>query len=296
MANTSTKPVYGLARKPGSLSQLSKFTRGWNDERANFLLPLAFQDVFSKRYDFHEDSINTDWTVSKKAAGSTVFAISTSVENGALVGATDATDNTMLGLNYDGVFFDAQSSPGMLVRLKVNTATNVYVEAGFCDAPTQAYDANWTITTATADPTLVSNGTTDVASVVLDTDATQKTFTLCAVGSTDTSPKLAVMSQHGFGRDGSAAYAETNQDVPGVSPLANDTYFTILVQVNSAATATAGANSVSACINGNPLLSGTVSVGLDTAVKLRPYIVVGNRSAAARTYTVDLIKLWCNRR
>ena len=279
MPFSTTKPVYGLARKPGSLAQLSKFTRGWNDDRAQFLLPLAFQDVFYKRYDFENDTITGDFTVSEKDAGSTVFAISTSVENGALVGATAATDNTMIGLNYDGVFFDAQSSPGMRVRLKVNTATSIYIEAGFCDAPTQAYDANWTVTTGTADPTLVSNGTTDVASVVLDTDATQKSFVLCAVGTTDSAPKLTVLG-----------------DIPGVSPVENDTYLTILVQINSAASATAGANSVTGCINGNPVLSGTVNAGLDTAKALRPYIVVGNRAASARTFTVDSFEIWCNRR
>ena len=295
MPFSTTKPVYGLSRKPGSMAQLSKFTRGWNDDRTLFLLPLAFQDVFYKRYDFENDTITGDFTVSEKAAGSTVFAISTSVENGALVGATEATDNTMIGLNYDGVFFDAQSSPGMRVRLKVNTATSIYIEAGFCDAPTQAYDANWTVTTGTADPSLVSNGTTDVASAVLDTDATQKSFVLCAVGTTDSTPKLAVLSQHGYGRNDAEAYAETSEDVPGVSPLANDTYFTVQVQINSAASATAGANNATATINGNPLLTNSVSVGLDTAKKLRPYIVVGNRAASARTFTVDYIDIWCNR-
>ena len=271
-------PIYGLQRRPGSLAQLSRFTDGWGDQKAGFLLPLAFQDYFFKFYDFQEDTINADWTVSEKAAGSDVFAISTSVENGALVGTTAATDNTMIGLNYDGVFFDANRSPGMLVRMKVNTAASTYWEVGFCDAPTQAYDANWTVTTGTADPSLVSNGTTDVASIVIDTDATQKSAVVCAVGTTDSTPKLAVLG-----------------DIPGVSPAADDTYMTFLLQINSAAAATAGANSVSACINGNPVLSNTVNAGLDTAVALRPYIVCGNRAASARTFTIDYVAIWCNR-
>ena len=88
---------------------------------------------------------------------------------------------------------------------------------------------------------------------------------------------------------------KTTFDVPGVSPIAADTYATFLIQINSAAAATAGANSVSAGINGNPILSNTVNAGLDTALKLRPYIVVGNRAASARTFTIDYISLWCNR-
>src|SRR3990167_10494214 len=158
-------PIYGLQRRPGSLAQLSRFTNGWNSTMAAFLLPLAFQDIFYQHFDFETDTITNKWTVSEKTAGSTVFASSTSDEYGAAVGVTAATDNTMIGINYDGVFFDANRSPGMLVRMKIDTATSYYFEVGFCDAPTQAYDANWTVTTATAAPTLRSNGTTDIASI-----------------------------------------------------------------------------------------------------------------------------------
>lgn len=268
-------PIYGLQRRPGSLAQLSRFTNGWNDQMATFLLPLAFQDIFFKFYDFDPDTISTDWTVNESAAPATVFAAGTAGEYGTLIGGTAATDNQTISFNYDGVFFDANRSPGMLVRMKVNTAASTYFEFGYSDAPTQPYTINWALDT----PTLQSNGTTDVATVVIDTDATQKTAALCAVGSTDTV----------------AAKVNLSSDVPGVSPLADDTYFTVLIQINSAAAATAGANSVSGCINGNPLLSGTVDKGLDTAIKLRPYIVSGNRAAAARTFTIDYIALWCNR-
>jgi len=69
---------------------------------------------------------------------------------------------------------------------------------------------------------------------------------------------------------------------------------TIIGAIGKAA-ATAGANSVTANINGNPLLAGSVAAGLDTALKLRPYILCGNRSTSARTFTIDYIALWCNR-
>ena len=268
-------PIYGLQRRPGSLAQLSRFTNGWNDQMAGFMLPLAFQDYFFKFYDFQEDTINADWTVNESDAAATVFAISTSGEYGTLVGATDATDNRTISLNYDGVFFDANRAPGMLVRMKVNTAASTYFEFGFSDAPTQPYTINWALDT----PTLQANGTTDVATIVIDTDATQKSAVLCAVGTTDTV----------------AGKAHLSPDAPGVSPLADDTYFTALIQLNSAAAATAGANSVSGCINGNPMLSGTTAKGLDTAVPLRPYIISGNRAASARTFTIDYIAIWCNR-
>lgn len=252
-------------------------------------MPLAFQDFFFKSYDFENDTISSDWTVDEATGASTVFAASTTVEAGALVGATTTTDNTTISINYDGVFFDANRSPGMLVRIKVNTAASTYFEFGFSDAPTQPYTINWALDT----PTLQSNGTTDVATVVIDTDATQKTAALVAVGTTDTVAAKRNLSAHGFGED--ALAAQTNYDVPGVSPIADDTYFTVLIQLQSAASATAGANGVSATINGNSALTGSVAKGLDTAVKLRPYINVGNRAASARTFTIDYINLWCNR-
>jgi len=283
-------PIYGLQRRPGSLAQLSRFTNGWNSTMASFLLPLAFQDIFYKFYDFENDTITTDWTVNESTGASTVFAASTSLEYGAIQGATTTTDNTTISFNYDGVFFDANRAPGMLVRIKVNTATSTYFEFGFSDAPTQPYTINWVLDT----PTLQSNGTTDVATVVIDTDATQKTAALCAVGTTDTVAVKRNLSAVGFNTNDPDT-AKTNYDVPGVSPIAADTYFTVLIQLNSSAAATAGANSVTANINGNPLLAGSVAAGLDTALKLRPYILCGNRSTSARTFTIDYIALWCNR-
>lgn len=268
-------PIYGLQRRPGSLQQLSRFTRGWNSDMATFLLPLAFQDIYYRHYDFDEDTISSDWTVNESAAPATVFAAGTAGEYGTLIGATAATDNQTISLNYDLVGFDANRAPGMLVRLKVNTAASTYFEFGFSDAPTQPYTINWALDT----PTLQSNGTTDVATVVIDTDATQKSAVLCAVGGTDTV----------------AGKAHLSPDAPGVSPVADDTYFTALIQINSAASATAGANGATGCIDGNVALSGSVAKGLDTAVKLRPYVICGNRAAAARTFTIDYISLWCNR-
>src|SRR3990167_4705782 len=117
-------PVYGRNLKPGSLAQLSRFTRGWNDPMANFLLPMAQQDMLFKFYDFDEDTINGDWTVNN-AGGAAIssFAASTSLEYGQLTGSTgtagDAT--AAIAISYDGIFFDAARNPGMLVRMKLST-------------------------------------------------------------------------------------------------------------------------------------------------------------------------------
>lgn len=160
--------------------------------------------------------------------------------------------------------------------MKVSAITDIYLEFSWMDAPTQPYTINWAINT----PTLQSNGTTDVASIVMDTDATQKTAVLVAKGTTDTvAAKVALSDQAGV----------------GAIPIEADTYFTALLQINSAASATAGANTVTGNINGNAQLSNSLSVGLDTAVKLRPNIICGNRSTSARTFTIDYIALWCNR-
>jgi hypothetical protein len=244
---------------------------------ANFLLPLAFENIFFKSYDFVEDTITTDWTVNNSGgAGASNFAASTSKEGGAITGATGTTSNGTISINFDGIYFDANRSPGMLVRLKTDIITSMYFEMGFSDVPTQPYTINWAINT----PTLQSNATTDVASVVVDTSATQKSAVLVAQGSTDvTAAKVALSDVIGV----------------GANPFIAGTYMTVLIQIAAPAVVGAAKSSCSATVNGDVGMTNSLSVGLDTAIPLRPYIIFGTRNTAAKTVDIDLIQIWCDR-
>lgn len=265
-------PSYGRNLKPGSLQQLSRFTRGWNDQMANFLLPLAKQDIFFKFYDFDEDTINSDWTVNN-AGGTAVssFAASTSLEYGQLTGSTGTSNDATaaIAISYDGIFFDAARNPGMLVRLKCDAVAAMYLEVTWSDAPTATDIMSW----ADEDtPALASNGQTDVASIVIDTSETNKSAQLISVGTTDTTATAAALS----------AATTTAGD-----PLAAGVFSTFLLQ--------AGSRWSYANIDGKASNEGRLAIGMDSGIKLTPQIMCQARSATAVVVTIDYIALWCNR-
>src|SRR3990167_4597300 len=265
-------PVYGRARKPGSLSQLTSFTRGWNDPMANFLLPLAKQDYFFKFYDFDEDTINSDWTVNNAGgAGVSSFAASTSLEYGQLTGSTGTANGVTaaIAISYDGIFFDAARNPGALVRLKCDANDNMYLELTWSDAPTATDVLNWSDVDT---PALASNGTTDVTSIVIDTSQTHKGAQLISIGTTD-STATAVNLATATGTAG--------------SPLTAATFSTFLLQC--------GSRRSYANIDGQASNEGRLAIGMDTAIKLRPQIMCQARSATAVVVTIDYIALWCDR-
>ena len=264
-------PVYGRNIKPGSLLQLSRFTRGWNDQMQNFLLPLAKQDYFFKFNDFDEDTINGDWTVNN-AGGTSVssFAASTSLEYGQLTGATGTSGDATaaIAISYDGIFFDAARNPGMLVRMKFSTIASLYCEVTWSDAPTATDAASWDDEDT---PTQASNGQTDVTSIVCDSAETNKSFQLISVGTTDAIAS-ATMS----------AATTTAGD-----PLTAATFSTFLLQV--------GDGWSYANIDGKASSEARLATGMDTGIKLTPQILVKSNSATDITATIDYIALWCNR-
>ena len=283
-------PIYGHDRRPGSLAQLSRFTRGGNDQMANFLLPLAKQDIFFKFYDFDEDTINSDWTVGNGGgASATSPTASTSLEYGQLTSTTGTANGatSTTGISYDGIFFDAARNPGMLVRLKLGAVSAAYLEVSWCDAPTSLTVLNWS-DVDTATPTQASNDVTDIASVVFDTSQTNKSARLCTVGSTDTTTLGVNMS----------AATTTAGD-----PLGAGTFHTILLQCGATKTTPAANTSwVYANIDGKAsneafAVHGTtfLNQGLDSGKKIRPHILLQARSATGVVLTIDYIALWCNR-
>ena len=266
------KPVYGRARKPGSLAQVQRFAQGWNSPEARFLVPLMSQDYFFKFYDFDNDTITSDFTAAN-GGGTAVsdFAASTSLEFGQLTGSTGTSHDATaaISLNYDGVLFDAARNPGIMVRLKLGAVSAVYCEVSWCDAPTQPYVLNWSDVDV---PTQASNGVTDIASVVIDTSQTHKGAQLISVGTTDSTATAANLAP----ATGTAG-----------SPLAAGVFSTILLQV--------GNRCSYANIDGQASSEGSLAVGMDTGLKLRPQIMVQARSATAVTCTIDYIAIWSER-
>lgn len=266
------KPVYGRARKPGSLSQVQRFAQGWNSPEARFLIPMMCQDYFFRFYDFENDTITTDFTVGN-GGGTAVsnFAASTSLEFGQLTGSTGTSNDATaaISINFDGVFFDAARNPGMLVRAKFDAVNNMYAEFSWCDAPTQPYVLNWSDVDV---PTQASNAVTDIASIVIDTSQTNKSAQLISVGTTDTTATAAALS----------AATTTAGD-----PLAAGVFSTFLLQT--------GSRWSYANIDGKASNEASLAVGMDTGIKLRPQVMVQARSATAVVCTIDYIAIWAER-
>lgn len=283
-------PVYGRTLKPGSLHQLSRFTRGWNDPEAKFLLPLAYQDKFFKFYDFDNDTITGDFTVSNGGgAGVSSLAASTSLEFGQLTGDTGTANGATaaIGITYDGIFFDAARNPGMLVRLKLDAVSAFYLELSWCDAPTTVHVLNWSDVDG-ATPTQASNGVTDIASIVIDTSQTNKGARLCTVGSTDTTTLGVNLS---------------NATTTAGDPLTAGTWHTLLLQVGATTTTpTANTSWCYASIDGKPGNSAYANVaatqlpqGLDSAIKIKPQLMLQARSATSVNLTIDYWAIWSDR-
>ena len=284
------RPVYGRALKPGSLAQVQRFAQGWNTPEARFLIPMMSQDYFFKFYDFENDTITSDFTVSNGGgAAASSFAASTSLEFGQITGATGTANGTTaaIGITFDGIFFDAARNPGMLVRAKFDAVDNMYFEMSWCDAPTTVHVLNWSDVDG-ATPTQASNGVTDIASIVIDTSQTNKSARLCTVGSTDTTTLGVNMS-------GATTTAG--------DPLTAGVFSTFLLQVGATNTTPAANTSwVYANIDGKVSNEARashattgLSQGLDSGIKIKPQIMLQARSATSVVCTIDYIAIWADR-
>lgn len=263
----AVKPVYGRFHRPGSLPQLTQ-GRGWNSPLTGFLLPLARRDYWFKHYDFEEQTINPDWTVSNSGGTSAAdFAVVADIEDGILRGDTGTSDNGSIAISYDSSLFDAARNPGMEIRFLVDDATALAFEAGFHDAATNEYALNLNDIDT---PTLTSNGVTDTIFVGQDSDQTLKNAAILGKGTTDSVAKTVLGSS------------------PGATILTAATYCTVLVQGR--------ANGGYAIVDGNLAQSGDVSAGPDTAKLMRPYFLVATRSTTAVFPDIDYITLWKERK
>lgn len=259
------KPQLGRFNRPQSLAQLTR-GRGWNSELAGFLLPFATRDFIYREYDFLNDTITADWTVSNSSGTSAADYAVTETENGTVQGDTGTTDDGAIQINFDRVIFDAARNPGMEVRSYLDAVTGFGLEMAFSDAPTTAYTKNTTAVSAAGAPTITSNGVTDICGIQMDTDFTLGTASIFSKGTTD-----------------AASGALLGTFLPTAA-----TYFVARLQVVQ--------NGGYAIIDDAPGQAASLILGPDTAKLMRPHVICVTRNTTAKFHDIDYIRLWAERK
>ena len=255
-----------LITNPQSIAQLAK-GRGWNSSLVHFLAPFAMRNFIYLPYEFHEATISPDFVVSNSSGTSAAdFAVNSGVEGGTYKGDTGTDDNGEIQINYESVMFDAARKPGFEIAMKLDAVTGYAVEMSMCDAPTTAYTLNDSALTAAAVPTEVSNGVTDRASIIVNTDFTLGTAALVSVGTTDTT-------------EGGVAL--------GTFIHVAATYSVWRLQV-----ANRGAFGI---IDDNFGQVGRLSAGPDTGVLMRPHVIVATKNTTAKFPEIDYFRIWSER-
>lgn len=258
-------PKYGNFHAPGSIHQLTK-GRGWNSELVGFLLPLAMRDYIYLAYDFENATITPDFAVSNSSGTSASdFASTDTVEGGILRGDTGTDDNGSIEIHYGKVMFDAARNPGAEIGLACDAVTGWAFEFAFMDAPTTASTINVSALTAGGVPTIASNGVTDQFGIVLNTDYTLATAAVYSKGTTDAASGVAL-----------GTFAPTAA-----------TYFVGRIQ--------GGDGSVYGIINDNFGQSGRLALGPDTAILMRPGLIVATKNTTAKFPDLDYFRIWSER-
>ena len=262
-----TLPSYAeLINNPQGIAQLTK-GRGWNSPLVHFLLPFAIRNFIYLPYEFHEATISPDFVVSNSSGTSAAdFAVNSGVEGGTYKGDTGTDDNGEIQINYESVMFDAARNPGFEIAMKLDAVTGYAVEMSMCDAPTTAYTLNDSALTAAAVPTEVSNGVTDRASIIVNTDFALATAALVSVGTTDTT-------------EGGVAL--------GTAALVAATFSVWRLQV--------GDRSAFGIIDDNFGQVGRLSAGPDTGVLMRPAVIVATKNTTAKFPEIDYFRIWSER-
>lgn len=262
-------PRYGDFHKPGSLLHLTR-GRGWQSQLTGYLIPLARRDYYFRHYDFEEQTISPDFTVSNSGGtGAANFAVQNNVEVGYYQGDTGTTDNGSVAIETDSAIFDAARNPGMEARIEVDTiaSNNPYLELGFNDPPSTAS----TINISDIDtPALASNGVTDAIWFAIDGDQTLKSPALVTVGTTDSVAKVIIGAS------------------PGTNPFVAGEYSVVLIQ--------GFANAAYALLNDNLGTAARIATGPDTGKQMRAHFLVATRNSGTAVFPrIDYLTLWSER-
>jgi hypothetical protein len=224
---------------------------------------LAFDSdgVVTDFDDFNDEAIDARWAVANSSGTAAQNATIALAANGTVTMLPGTTDNGSTSL-IGPIKWNGDNNCGMEVRLKVSAITDIHVEVGFVNGvPASNTGAVNDIDT----PTVYM---TDGAVVAVDTDQTLKTMAFVTVGSTT-------------GQDA----AKVNC---GTKMFAVDTYMTIAVQLTG--------NNATCFIDGEQYSAAYDAEGnVEGGTLLGPWIFIQNRGTAARTLTVDYIRVWGDR-
>jgi len=259
-------PKYGNFHRPGSIAQVTR-GRGWNSELTGFLLPLAMRDYIYLPYDFENATISPDWAVSNSSGTSAAdFASTDAVEGGILRGDTGTDDNGSIEIHYGKSMFDAARNPGAEMGMAVDVVTSWAMEFMFTDPPSTASTLNISALSAGGAPTWASNGTTDSFGIVINTDLTLTTAALVSQGTTD---------------------ADSGGPL-GLFQATAATYHVYRIQ--------GGDGHVYGIIDDNFGQENRLSLGPDTAVLMRPGVIVATKVASTAKFPdIDYIRIWAER-
>ena len=188
-------PIY--TQKPFSLSHMRRVFAMSDPVKLAAMAALMPWDYYYKAHEFDGTLDATYWTAGVTGGGApTAFAYNAQ-RNGALRGATGATDDGLISLYSPNAQFDAADNPMMWVRfISPAAVTGFAFECGFSDPKTSEILPAVTALTGAAVPT-VGNGVTDLAAVVMDTDLTLTTGALVGDGTTGAAAGVSLVNRAG---------------------------------------------------------------------------------------------------
>lgn len=256
-------PIF--VQKPFSRSHLRSVFAVSDPRKLAAMVALMPWDYFYEAHEFNRALDTAYWTSAVTAGGApTAFAVNDQ-RNGALRGATGATDDGAVALHYARVIFDPADNPFFWVRWVAPAAvTGFSFEIGFSDAKTD--EALPGVTDVDADPPTVANGVTDIGCVHMDTDQAVGTARLVGDGTTGAAVGLTLTNRAG------TAWTPTASGIidviVGVRP--NLTHCWIWDSLGPMGIMQAVAN------------------GPDSGVLVRPYMLFRTRNTTSKT--VDLLK------
>lgn len=270
---------YGNKIRPSGHSHIQRFT-STESELAKFLYPIAWRDTTFIVDDFTGTAIDTSlWLTAKIASNGTNFAPNaTQIASGILTGVTGngaAGDHVSV---RNGASWAGDYNCGMEIRWRIDNNSAVQWETGFND-PMTSYTNTASSAINDIDTPTITNGTTDVALVGMDT---QQTLTTMA-----------------FITDGSTSNMNTTKTNLGTRTPTNSTFQTIRVQLAQTASAVAAA----ACfvLDNNNALQEQASHGSVLAsqikgdVLLEPRFYVETTTTGSLTVDIDYIAVWQDR-
>lgn len=193
---TSPNPVQ--VSKPFSLAHARSTFARTDPKGLAMMTHLMPWDYFHQQYEFHEVTLNPDWTATNSGgAGASSFVLNTQ-RNAALRGATGTTSTGTITLYYASALFDPSDNPFFWLRWVAPAAvTSFAFEIGFANVRTDQTLASVSAMSATPTPT-IGNGSTDIAVATMDTSNTFTTAVIAADGTTGTPLATSLVNRAGL--------------------------------------------------------------------------------------------------